>query len=531
MTDLDAADRAGRPGGPSDRAVPTPARERLSVSVRPVTDLGTTSRRAVLWGSAGTAIAAALPHGTVRTGAREQVEATQQATQQAAPARPQQYTTTTDLSQTMKPYSPPAFTPMAAAPAGSITVDATVTGQAFDGVGASLTDSSASLLWAMDPTDRLALLTEMYGTNGFSTVRICFGSSDFSSVEPYTYRDTEDPALSRVYIDRDRAYILPVLKLIRQVNPAVKIIAAAWTAPAWMKSGMSDPARPYAGGTLQPRYAVTYARYVHLSLLAYRDAGIPVHAVSPQNEPGHSTSYPSMLMSDSTMATVVSTLGKLLADGPLTTRLWALDANWGDAGILDRLLASDASRWIDGISWHGYGGQPTTEGRYVTRGLEQHNTEFRTFVSEASQTAMQKLASDWTITSMRNGARSVTMWNVALRRDGTPTLQSKGRQGVVSIDGTTSADVTRTTGFWLLSHFGRAVRLGAVRVRSTTCGQGRASRTLQSVAFRNPDGSIALAVFNNSTDRKAFTVLDAGRGQGFPATLVPGAFATFTWGP
>ena len=501
-----------------------------------MTKPGAITRRAVLLGSAGTAVAAVIPPGQAWATTGEPARTAQQAAQQAIPqatlARPQQWTTTTDLVQTMKPYTPPAFAAtVGAAPAGSITVDATVTGQAFDGVGASLTDSSASLLWAMDPTDRLALLTEMYGTNGWATVRICFGSSDFSSVAPYTYRDTVDPALSRVYIDRDRAYILPVLKLIRQINPAVKVIAAAWTAPAWMKSGMTDPARPFAGGTLQPQYAVTWARYLYKSLIAYRDEGIPVYAVSPQNEPGHSTYYPSMLMSDATMATVVSTLGQLLADGPLTTRLWALDANWADAKIVDTLLASDAARWIDGISWHGYSGSPTLEGRYQGRGLEQHNTEFRTFRSEIGTTAMQKLASDWTVTSMRNGARSVTMWNLALRSDGTPTLQSKGRQGVVSIDGTTRADVTRTTGFWVLSHLGRAVRLGAVRVGSTTYGEGRASRTLQSVAFRNPDGSIALVVFNNSTEKEAFTVVDAGRGQGFPATLVPGAFATFTWGP
>ena len=483
------------------------------------------TRRAVLLASMGSAAAAALR----RDHARAAVAASPAAVPQLALGRPQQWTTTTDLSQTMKPYSPPAFAAVAAAPAGAITVDTSVTGQPFDGVGASLTDSSASLLWAMNPADRLALLTEMFGTNGWSTVRICFGSSDFSSVAPYTYRDTPDPSISRVYIDRDRAYIIPVLKLIRQVNPAVKIIAAAWTAPAWMKSGMSDPARWFAGGTLQPQYAVAYARYLYKALLAYRDEGIPIYAVTPQNEPGHSTYYPSMLMSDASMQTVVSTLGQLLADGPLSTRLWALDANWGDAGILDRLLASDAARWLDGISWHGYAGSPTSESRYQSRGLEQHNTEYRTFVSEVGTVAMQKIASDWTITSMRNGARSVTMWNMALRRDGTPTLQSKGRQGVVSIDGTTRADVTRNVEYWLLSHLGRSVRLGAVRVGSTTYGQGRASRTLQSVAYRNPDGSIALAVFNNSTGKQAFTVVDSARGQGFPATLVPGAFATFIW--
>ncbi len=439
----------------------------------------------------------------------------------------QQWTTTTDLSQRMKPYTPPPFARGSEIPAGAITVDTTVLGQPFDGVGAAITDSAASLLWAMDPTDRLALLTEMFGSNGWSTVRICLGSSDFSSVEPYTYRDTFDPAMSRVFIDRDRAYIIPVLRLIRQINPGVKIIAAAWTAPAWMKEDIPNPAVAYAGGRLQARYAQAYATYLYKALVAYQAEGIPVYAVTPQNEPGQVTSYPSMLTTDPVMATVVSTLGRLLADGPLTTRLWALDWNWSDTHALDALLASPAAQYVEGIAWHAYGGSPTVGARYQR--FAQHNTEYRTLAREVGQVAMQKIGSDWTISSMRSGARSVTMWNAALRSDGTPTIQSTGRKGVVSIDGPRLSDVTRNVEFYLMSHFGRAVRLGARRVDSTTYGTGRASRTLQSVAYLNPDGSAALAVFNNSTASKRFAVVDRGRQQGFPAVLAPGAFATFTW--
>ena len=38
---------------------------------------------------------------------------------------------------------------------------------------------------------------------------------------------------------KDRAYYLPVLKQAKEINPGLKFIASAWSAPKWMKKSKS----------------------------------------------------------------------------------------------------------------------------------------------------------------------------------------------------------------------------------------------------------------------------------------------------
>ena len=63
---------------------------------------------------------------------------------------------------------------------------------------------------------------------------------------------------------------------------------------------------------------------------------------------------------------------------------------------------------------------------------------------------------------------------------------------------------------------------GAYRVDSTSFGS-----SLEDAAFRNPDGSMVVVVYNGSTASRSFRVL--WRGESFHATLPAGAIATLTW--
>jgi glucosylceramidase len=66
------------------------------------------------------------------------------------------------------------------------------------------------------------------------------------------------------------------------------------------------------------------------------------------------------------------------------------------------------------------------------------------------------------------------------------------------------------------------VRPGARRVASSSDVSG-----LESVAFRNPDGSKAVVVLNGAAEGRTFDVRAGDRS--FAYTLPPGAVATFTW--
>ena len=57
-------------------------------------------------------------------------------------------------------------------------------------------------------------------------------------------------------VDKDRAYILPILKLAKAKNPDLLFFASPWSPPGWMKSSQS-----LIGGQLRPESYGAYAQY------------------------------------------------------------------------------------------------------------------------------------------------------------------------------------------------------------------------------------------------------------------------------
>ena len=60
--------------------------------------------------------------------------------------------------------------------------------------------------------------------------------------------------------------------------------------------------------------------------------------------------------------------------------------------------------------------------------------------------------------------------------------------------------------YYTLGHLARFVQPGAVRIASTSFGTTGWNGQLMDTAFRDPDGTIALVVHNESDDPKDFTV-------------------------
>src|SRR5258708_12720728 len=114
----------------------------------------------------------------------------------------------------------------------------------------------------LTPQVREQLFHELYHPSGMGlgVCRTCIGSSDYATVA-YSYDDGDpDPELQRFSIDYDRAYVLPMLRLARKMNPELFLFAAPWSPPGWMKS-----TRSILGGTMPtptfPIHATYFANY------------------------------------------------------------------------------------------------------------------------------------------------------------------------------------------------------------------------------------------------------------------------------
>jgi glucosylceramidase len=462
----------------------------------------------------------------------------------ASPGGVRAWLTTGDQTSLFAEQPDAAFgAPVAGLP--TITVDPSRSFQTMEGFGASITDSSAHLL-AASP-DRDAIMRELFDPVhglGLSYLRQPMGASDFVAGAHYTYDDLPpgqtDYRMRHFSIAHDRAQILPLLRQARALNPALKIMASPWSPPAWMKTNHS-----LVGGRLidDPRIYRAYALYFVRFLEAYKKAGVPVDAVTLQNEPQNRTpsGYPGMDLRDPEEARLVETLGPKLRRAGLRTKILGYDHNWSlhpnDVGPPDdpanpeyaKSLLDDAGarKYLAGTAFHCYFGDPERQSA-----LHAAYPDKDIYFTECSGSLSGNPATTFpdtlhwhtrylTVGAVRNWAKTVITWNLALDPSGGPHNGGCGTCfGVVTIDPATGR-ATPTADYYVLGHVTRFVRPGAVRIDSTVDG------TIWDVAFRNPDGSIVVVAVDDDwgTGSQKFNLRVGG--QQFSYELPAGAVATF----
>jgi glucosylceramidase len=114
------------------------------------------------------------------------------------------------------------------------------------------------------------------------------------------------------------------------------------------------------GGWLKEEYYGDYARYLLKFIQAYAASGVPLHAITVQNEPLASNKhYPTTLMFPHAQIQLIARhIGPLLRNASSSVRIWAYDHNF-DGGMMDypqQVLRSAAREYIDGIAYHNYAG-------------------------------------------------------------------------------------------------------------------------------------------------------------------------------
>ena len=414
-----------------------------------------------------------------------------------------------------------------------ITVNSTTQYQQMDGFGGSLTDSSAWLIWnELSSSQQATLMQELFSPSsgiGISFLRQPMGASDFSASGNYSYDDMPagqtDPNLANFSVTHDATYIIPLLKQALVVNPNIKVVALPWSPPAWMKTtGTMN------GGNMNTTYSPSLAQYFVDFVQAYQQQGIPIYALSVQNEPLYSTTgYPSESLAATDESTfIANNLGPALSTAGLgNVNIFGYEHNWNNTAYPESVLGGSAGQYVAGSSFHCYAGDPsaqsTVEAAFPAKSI--WFTECSGITSSTFSGDLVWNAENLLIGSTRNWARSVSLWNLALDQNSGPRNGTcTNCRGVVTIDDSVSpSNVTFNVEYYILGHLGKFVAPGAHRIDSNTFGSG----SIEDVAFQNPDGSIVLFVLNSANDTGTFAVSFGA--QSFNYTLPAGAVATFTW--
>lgn len=413
--------------------------------------------------------------------------------------------------------------PATVSAADTIQIDAAKTFQSIDGFGGAFTDAACYTFDKMPVEKRKVLFQQLFSANklNLNFCRTCIGASDYAT-EPFSYSEGKaDPELERFSIAHDEKYLLPIIKEARAINSQLSIFASPWSPPGWMKSNNS-----LLGGNMQRRYMPSYAKYFGKFIQAYEKAGVPVDAVTIQNEVDTdqdgkmpACAWPQEYEVDF----VTQQLGPLFEREKIKTKIWIIDHNynlWGRA--LASLETPDLRKYVSAIAWHGYVGDPgkMTVVHDAYPAIGAHWTEGGPDYTDKNYTRDWAKWSSTFTGILRNWCQSITVWNLALDEVGKPNIGPFPCGGLVTVDSKTGA-VTESGQYWALSHFSSFVRRGAKRIDSV--GELKA---VSHVAFKNPDGQMVLVVTNSGADKQVN--LRNGE-QSAKVTLAADSVNTFVW--
>ena len=407
----------------------------------------------------------------------------------------------------------------------TIRLDPNRTFQDVLGFGASLTDAACYTINQLAPDARAQLLHELFdpAEMAFSVSRLCIGSSDYATAA-YSYDEGEpDPDLARFSIDRDREYVLPILRQARAVNPGLFLLASPWSPPGWMKANGT-----MLGGSMRKRHFAVYAKYLVKFLEAYAAGGVRVDALTTQNEvdTDQDGKMPACLWGQEyEIEFIARHLGPQLSGTNLSTKVWILDHNynlWGRA--IATLDEAAVAKHVDGVAWHGYAGRPDA----MTRVHDAHPAKHMYWTEGGPDYKDPAYLTNWTRWSatfagiLRNWSRCIIGWNLALDERGRPNIGPFSCGGLLTID-SSSREVVRSGMYWALAHYSRAIQRGARRFDSQCDMEG-----VSHVACANPDGTVAVVLTNAGRERTVGMEL-AGRSA--DVLLLADSVTTLLWGP
>jgi len=406
--------------------------------------------------------------------------------------------------------------------------------QVITGFGGSFTEATASLLNKLSNEKRKEVIEAYFGETGskYSLTRTHINSSDFS-LGNYSYAPVKDDMMLKNFsVNEDKDDIIPMIKDAMAVSKdGFKILSSPWTAPPWMKDNNS-----WKGGKLLPKYYDTWALFFSKYITAYKEEGIDIWGLTVENEPlGNDSNWESMHFTAQEMTDFVKKhLGPKLEADEHSVKVLGYDQNrdgelkrWVDVMYADE----ESSKYFDGTAVHWYASTydyfPDALQYAKSKAPNKHLIQ-----SEACVDAQvprwkddayywSKEAKDWgwdwapadqkylhpkyvpvfryardMIGCLNNEVDGWIDWNMVLDRQGGPNWAKNWCIAPVIVD-PDQDEVYYTPLYYTIAHFSKFIRPGAVRI-----GFENMDKQVMVTAAKNPDGSIAVVLFNPSESSK-----------------------------
>ena len=428
----------------------------------------------------------------------------------------------------------------------TIQVDPAKEYETMDGFGFAITYSTCYNLLKMEPEARAAFLKQTYSPTqgyGVSYARISIGCNDFSSTE-YSLCDTKGLENFALYKD-EKDYVLPILKEILAINPDLKVIAAPWTCPKWMKVKDVRTKKAFdswTDGHLNPDMRADYAAYFVKFIQAMKAEGVDIYAVSPQNEPLNKANCASLYMPWDEQAAFVKELAAAFKKNNVATKIYVFDHNYNYDNDKEQndypikvynALGKDyeGSELVVGAAYHDYGGtnDELTDIHSQAADKELIFSESSIGVWNDGRNLGKRLLEDMknvTLGTVNRWCKAVLVWNLMLDEKMGPNLDGGCQTCYGAVDIYNNYQTLRyNSHYYIICHLSSVVRPGAKRIG--TALRSYTSGSLLYTAFLNPDGSKAVVVLNSGDSDLNVTVSDGN--SHFPVSVPAQGVVSTTW--
>lgn len=412
-----------------------------------------------------------------------------------------------------------------------LLIDASKKQQQIKGFGACFNELGWTSLSELSDKDRDDIIKELFepdfGAN-FTICRMPLGANDFSR-NWYSYNEVKDDFnMYNFSIDNDYATLIPFIKSAQGYNPNLKIWASPWCPPSWMKHN-SHYASAYTGedyketyrnglrkdkigyeGTdmfiMEPEYLQAYALYFKKFIQAYRNEGIDIFAVMPQNEFNSAQIFPSCCWTAKGLSTFIGDyLGPALMDEKVEIMLGTVErANYL---LVDSVLRHPtASRYVCGVGfqWAGKGAVADIRKRYPDLPLYQTEQECGNGKND-----LEGLKHSWGLLKhyIDNGVSVYDYWNISLLKGGI-SRWGWAQNSLVVVD-PENKSYNYTLEYYLMKHISHFVKPGAYNLNVS----GDAG--VFSLAFENPDQSIIAVIMETDGKDKNVSIMNNGESKTF----------------
>ncbi len=408
--------------------------------------------------------------------------------------------------------------------------------QDFIGIGGALTDASAEVFAKLPESKQKELLEAYYDKEkgiGYTLARTNIHSCDFSS-GMYTYVKEGDKELKTFSVAHDKQFRIPFIKkVIEAADGKLKLYASPWSPPAFMKSNNNM----LKGGKLLPDYFESWAMYFTKFIKEYESLGIPIWAITVQNEPMATQRWESCIFTaEEERDFLKNYLGPLMKKEGLGDKkiiVWDHNRDLINHRVSTIMEDPDAAKYAWGIGFHWY--EPWSGGDMMFENVgvvhESYPDKHLLFTEGCAETFKSDRIQAWDngekygrsmINDFNTGTEGWTDWNVLLDEMGGPNHAENFCFAPIHAD-LTAGELIYTPSYYYIGHFSKFIHPGAKRI-STVPSRSQ----LLTTSFKNTDGTTATVVMNQ-TDLKITYKMYIGSDAAVKLEIPPHAIQTLVY--